>query len=127
VLTFAGALANTNVAQVVPVGTFTGGTSPAISVATTTGGAAGQLLSMADDTTGVRDIRAMTFDIITGTGASQNHIRFYCPKVELTAVANINYRFDQPIQYDCTFTAYADNTGVAVRRDFLLNAVVNGL
>jgi hypothetical protein len=127
VVTFVSGLANTNVPAIVPVGTFTGGTSPAIATVTTTGGAAGQLLSFADDTTGVRDIRAMTFDIITGSGASQNHIRFFCPNAEITAVANLNYRFDQPIIYDCTITAYPDNTGVAVRRDFLLNAVVNGL
>jgi hypothetical protein len=127
VLTFAGALANTNVPAVLPVGTFTGGTSPTISAATTTGGAAGQLLSITDDTSGVRDVRAMCFDMITGVGSSQNHLRFYCPKVEVTAVANITYRFDQPPLYDLTFTAYADSTGVAVRRDLLLNAVVNGL
>lgn len=123
VVTFTGTLANTNVAPIVAVGTFTGGTSPAISVATTTGGASGQLISITDDTTGVRDLRAMTFDVIQGV----NHLRFYCPMAEVTAVAAINYKFDQPIVYDVTFTAYPDNTGVAVKRDFLLNAVVNGL
>jgi hypothetical protein len=127
VVTFVGALATLNVAQIVPVGTFTGGTSPTITAATTTGGSTGQLISITDDTTGVRDVRAMTFDIITGSGASQNHLRFYCPQAEVTAVANIPYRYDQPIVYDVTFTAYPDNTGVAVKRDFLLNAVVNGL
>jgi hypothetical protein len=126
-VTFAGALANTNTAAIVAVGTFTGGTSPAIAVTTPTGGASGQLLTITDDTTGVRDLRALTFDIITGTGSSQNHLRFYCPQAEVTAVANINYGFDKPIVYDVTFTAYPDNTGVAVKRDFLLNAVVNGL
>lgn len=126
-VTFVSALAATNVAQIVAVGTFTGGTSPAITVVTTTGGAAGQLISITDDSTGLRDVRAVTFDIITGAGASQNHLRFYCPTAEVTNVAAINYGFDKPIVYDCTFTAYPDNTGVAVQRDFLLNAVVNGL
>jgi hypothetical protein len=126
-VTFVSGLGNTNVAQIVAVGSFTGGTSPAITVATTTGGASGQLISITDDTTGLRDVRALTFDIITGAGASQNHLRFYCPTAEATNVASINYGFDKPIVYDVTFTAYPDNTGVAVQRDFLLNAVVNGL
>lgn len=123
VVTFTGTLANQNVPTIVAVGTFTGGTSPAISVATTTGGAAGSLLSITDDTTGKRDLRAMTFDLINGT----NHIRFYCPMVEVTAVANIVYKLDTPIIYDLTLTAYPNSSGVAVQRDFLLDAVVQGL
>jgi hypothetical protein len=127
VVTFVSGLAATNVPAIVAVGSFTGGTTPAIAVVTTTGGSAGQLLSITDDTTGVRDIRALTFDVVTGAGSSQNHLRFYCPTAEVTDVASINYGFDKPIVYDCKITAYPDNTGVAVQRDFLLNAVVNGL
>ncbi|MCW2901917.1 MAG: hypothetical protein JWO67_4182 [Streptosporangiaceae bacterium] len=127
VVTFVGALANTNVPNIVAVGTFTGGTSPAISVAATTGGAAGQLLHVTDDTVGVRDIRAMCFDVLETTTQGTNHIRFYCPQAELTSVANIVYKYDTPIMYDCTFTAYPDSTGVAVQRDYLLNAIVLGL
>lgn len=123
VVTFTGVLANSNVSQILPVGTFTGGTTPAITVATTTGGTVGQLLSFTDDTTGVRDLRAMTFDIITGT----NHIRFYCPQAEVTNVASTAYTFDNPITYDVTITAYANSSGIAVKRDWLLDAVVQGL
>jgi hypothetical protein len=41
VVTFAGTLAAANVGQIVAVGNFTGGTSPAIGVVTTTGGSSG--------------------------------------------------------------------------------------
>lgn len=85
--------------------------------------ATSHIISITDDTTGVRDLRALTFDIISGN----NHLRFFCPMAEVTAVANIKYSFDAPIMYDVTFTAYPDNTGVAVKRDFLLDAVVNSL
>ncbi|MCW2898492.1 MAG: LigA protein [Streptosporangiaceae bacterium] len=122
-VTFAGVLANTNVVQILPVGTFTGGTTPAITTTTTTPGAVGSLLSLTDDTAGVRDLRAMTFDIITGT----NHIRFYCPQAEVTNVANTPYKFDAPIIYDVTITAYPNSSGVSVKRDWLLDAVVQGL
>jgi hypothetical protein len=123
VVTFAGTLANLNVSQILPVATFTGGTSPAINAVTTTGGTVGSLLSMTDDTTGKRDIRAMNFDIATGT----NKIRFYCPTAEVTNVAAIQYKFDAPIVYDVTITAYVDSTGIAVKRDWLLDAQVYGL
>lgn len=122
-ITFAGTLANTNVPQLVAVSNLTGGTSPGVAVSTPTGGAAGQILKITDDTTGLRDVRAMCFDLIQGT----NHIRFFCPTAELTAVANITYKFDGLIEYQCTFTAYPNASGIAVQRQFLLDAVVKGL
>ncbi|MGZ4621456.1 MAG: hypothetical protein ACXVGF_04795 [Blastococcus sp.] len=123
VLTFGGSLAAANVPQAVAVGNFTGGTSPSISVATTTGGTAGSLLTITDDTTGVRDIRAFCFDLIQGT----NHLRFYVPQGEVTALGNITYKNDALIEYDVTITAYPNGSGVAVKRYMLLDAIRLGL
>lgn len=80
-------------------------------------------MTVTDDTTGVRDIRAMCFDLVNGT----NKIRFYCPMAEMTALGNISYKFDGLIEYQCTFTAYPNASGVAVQRQFLLDAMVKGL
>lgn len=123
VLTFGGTLAAANVPQAVAVANFTGGTSPAISVATTTGGSAGSLLTVTDDTTGVRDVRAFCFDLIQGT----NHLRFYVPQGEVTAQGNVVYKTDSEIEYDVTITAYPNSSGVAVKRYFLLDAIRLGL
>jgi hypothetical protein len=123
VVTFAGALAANNVAQMTAVGNFTGGTSPTISVATTTGGAAGSVLSITDDTTGLRDIRAFCFDLIQGT----NHLRFYVPQGEVTAVGNPVYKTDDMVQYKVTITAYPNSSGVAVKRYFVTDAIRLGL
>jgi hypothetical protein len=123
VVTFAGALANQNVGSLVPVGTFTGGTTPAINVATTTGGSTGSLLSLTDDTTGQLDVRSWVFDMLAGT----NHIRFYVPRGEITDRKNPVYKTDSLIEYGVTITAYPTSAGVAVKRAFLLDAVVQGL
>src|SRR5206468_11919133 len=123
VVTFAGSLAAANVAQMTAVGNFTGGTSPTISVATTTGGAAGSVLSITDDTTGLRDIRAFCFDLIQGT----NHLRFYVPQGEVTDVGSPVYKTDDMVQYQTTITAYPNSSGVAVQRYFLTDAIRLGL
>jgi hypothetical protein len=123
VVTFAGALANQNVPQIVATHNFTGGTTPGIAVTTTTGGSAGQILKISDDTTGQRDVRAWTFDLLQGT----NHIRFYVPQGEVTARKNPVYKTDSLIEYGVTITAYPTSTGVVVQRQFLLDAVVQGL
>lgn len=123
VVTFVGALAATNTPAIVAVGTFTGGTTPAIAVATTTGGAVGQLLSVTDDTTGIKDIRAVTFDLLQGT----NHERIYCPTAEITAKKAIVRKTDSITEYGVTITAYPNSSGVAVKRSWLLDAVVQGL
>ena len=122
-ITFAGSLAAAQVPQIVAVGNFTGGTTPTITVATTTQGAAGSLLTITDDTTGQRDIRAFCFDLIQGT----NHLRFYVPQGEVTNQGNITYRTDNLIEYDVTITAYPNSSGIAVKRYFLLDAVRLGL
>jgi hypothetical protein len=124
VVTFAGSLAATNVAQLTASQDFTGGASPAISVATTTGGSSGSTLTVTDDTTGQRDVRAFTFDLV-GTGG--NHERFWCPTAEITAVANIGYNFQNPAPYAFTVTAYPNTSGVAIQRIFALDAVRLGL
>jgi hypothetical protein len=123
VVTFVAALAATNVPNIVAVGAFTGGTTPAVTVTATTGGASGQLINITDDTTGVRDVRAFTFDMLQGT----NHIRFYVPQGEVTDVKNPVYKTDSLIEYGVTITAYPTSSGIAVQRQFLLDAVVYGL
>jgi hypothetical protein len=123
VVTFTGALANQNVGTLVAVATLTGGTTPGVTVTTTTGGAVGQLLTITDDTTGVRDVRAFCFDMLQGT----NHIRFYVPQGEVTDVKNPVYKTDSLIEYGVTITAYPTSSGIAVQRQFLLDAVVQGL
>lgn len=118
-VTFAGTLADENVAQLHATGNFTGGTSPAVTVTTATPGAEGQILTITDDTSGGQDIRAWVFDILEGT----NHIRFFCPKAEVTARKNPVYKTDALTEYGVTITAYPDDSGVAVQRMYLLDAV----
>jgi hypothetical protein len=119
-VTFVGALAQQNIAALTAVGSFTGGTTPGITVSTTTPGAAGSLLQFNDDTTGQQDIRAWTFDILEGT----NHIRFYCPNAEVTARKNPVYVNSAITEYGVTITAYVDPaTGISVARTYLLDAV----
>lgn len=114
-VTFTGALGGQNVAQLTATGDFTGGTTPAISVATTTPGVAGNLVTLNDDTTGMIDLRAFVFDLITG-GV---HDRFYCPKAEVTARKNPTYTTGALTEYGMTITAYpSDTTGFAVQRIF---------
>jgi hypothetical protein len=68
-------------------------------------------------------VRAWCFDLLQGT----NHIRFYVPQGEVTARKNPVYKTDSLIEYGVTITAYPTSTGVVVQRQFLLDAVVQGL
>jgi hypothetical protein len=112
-VTFAGALAGQNVAQLSATGDFIGGTVPNVTVATTTPGVAGALLTVNDDTTGAIDLRAFVFDVIAG-GV---HDRFYCGKAEVTARKNPTYTTAALTEYGMTITAYpSDSTGLAVQR-----------
>lgn len=90
-------------------------------VPTPTPDATTKLIDIVDDTTGVLDVRAMVLDLMAGT----NHIRFYCPRAEVTARKNPVYKTDSLIEYGVTITAYPNSAGVAVARTFLLDAVVN--
>lgn len=118
-VTFQGTLAAANLPQMVAVSNLTGGTSPSVAVATTTQGSAGSLLTITDDTTGQRDVRAFCFDLVNGT----NHERYYIPNGEVSARGNVVSKFDTPTTYDVTITAYPDASGVAVKRYFLLDAI----
>lgn len=89
--------------------------------ATPTPDATSHVITITDDTTGLLDPRAMLFDLIEGT----NHIRFYCPKAEVTDTKAPVYKLDGMIEYGVTITAYPDDTGVSVARSFLLDAVAN--
>lgn len=119
-VTFTGALADQNVPALTATSDLTGGTSPAVNVATITQGAAGSILSVTDDVSGKNDIRAWVFDVFEGT----NHGRFYCPNAEVTARKNPTYSTGALTEYGVTVTAYPDpTTGVAVARMYLLDAV----
>ena len=122
-VTFQGTLAAANVVQINAVGNFTGGTSPTISVATTTGGSAGSYLKIVDDTTGVRDQRTFCFDLIDGT----NHERYYVPQGEVTNRDPVISKFDEPTKYGMEITAYPNASGVAVIRYVLTDALRLGL
>jgi hypothetical protein len=56
-----------------------------------------------------------------------NHIRFYVPNGEVTGRKNPVYKTDSLVQYGVTITAYPTPAGISVQRDFLLDAVVQGL
>jgi len=119
-VTFGGTLANEDVAQMHATGNFTGGTSPTVTVATTTPGSSGQLLKLTDDVSGKIDLHAFCFDVIEGT----NHARFFVPKGEITARRNPVYKTDTLTEYDVTVTAYVDDVlGYAISRAYLLDAV----
>lgn len=120
-VTFAGTLANQNVAALSATGNLTGGTSPSVTVSTTTQGSSGQILTVTDDTTGIVDRRSFVFDVIEGT----NHIRFYLPMAEVTNRKNPTYTTGALTEYGVTITAYPNNAGVAVQRQYLLDAIVS--
>jgi hypothetical protein len=90
-----------------------------VAVAETTAGSSGNILTVTDDVSGSTDLRSVTFDLIEGT----NHIRFYCPKAEVTARKNITNATGTLREYGMTVTAYPDNSNVSVRREFLLDAL----
>jgi hypothetical protein len=73
--------------------------------------------------TGVRDVRSFCFDLIQGT----NHLRFWIPTGEITRRGNVNYKYDNLIEYDVTITAYPNTSGVAVKRYILTDALRLGL
>lgn len=91
-------------------------------VDTPTPDATSHIITITDDTTGLLDPRTFVFDLIEGT----NHIRFFCPKAEVTARKNPVYKLDGMVEYGVTITAYPDDNGVAVARSFLLDAIVAG-
>jgi hypothetical protein len=91
-------------------------------VATPTPDVTAHTLTITDDTTGQLDPRAFVFDVLEGT----NHIRFYLPKGEVTNVESPVYKLDGLVEYGVTITAYPDDSGIAVARTYLLDAVVEG-
>lgn len=81
-----------------------------------------KVISVTDDTTGQRDVRAYIFDVVDGN----SHVRYYCPNAEVTATKAIEHATDKLTSYGVTITAYPDVNGVAIARSYLLDAVVNG-
>jgi len=80
-----------------------------------------KIMSVIDDTSGGINIVSFVFDIVEeGTG---NHARFYLPKAEVTTQADVKYATDTLSQYGVTITAYPDDAGVSVARQYKLDAV----
>jgi len=84
--------------------------------------ATSHVIKFSDDITGTRVINALVFDLTEGT----NHVRYWCPRAEVTDNADVVNKTDGERTYGVTITAYPDDTGVAISRQFLLDAVVNG-
>lgn len=118
-VTFAGALANQNVAQLNVTSNLTGGTSPSVTVATTTPGTSGQLITVDADTTGKIDLRAFVFDVIEGT----NVVRYYLPQAEITNRDDVVHKPDGISERGVEITAYPDATGLAKRLIGRLDAI----
>lgn len=55
----------------------------------------------------VRQLYAAVFDIVDGV----NHIRFYCPQVEVTGQAAIKIANSAAIEWGVTLSAYPDTSG----------------
>lgn len=65
---------------------------------------------------------AAVFDIIDGV----NHLRFACPKVQVTNLVDLAIKAGEPIQYGVELTAYPDTTGVAIYEHYLVDALKSG-
>lgn len=61
--------------------------------------------------TGTRQLYSAVFDMVDGT----NHIRAYCPVVEVTDRDDLQIAAGQPVKYGVTLTAYPDASGNVVK------------
>jgi hypothetical protein len=62
---------------------------------------------------------AAVFDVVDGL----NHIRCYCPSVEVTDREDFSIKAGAVIQYGVTLTAYPNSAGVAAHWYYVLNAL----
>jgi hypothetical protein len=58
-----------------------------------------------------RQLYAAVFDVIDGS----NHIRFYCPSVEVTNRQDFKVANSETLTWGVTLTAYPNTSGVAVQ------------
>lgn len=63
-----------------------------------------------DVSTGVRQLYSAVFDMVDGT----NHIRAYCPIVEVSDKDDLIIAAGQPVKYGVTLTAYPNAAGTVV-------------
>jgi hypothetical protein len=74
-----------------------------------------------DFTTGAHSSQryAAVFDVIDG----DNHLRAFCPDVEVTDRGDLSVASSAPIQYPVTLTAYQGTDGVAIHWFYVLGAL----
>jgi hypothetical protein len=65
---------------------------------------------------------AAVFEIVDGN----NHLRAFCPSVEVTDRADLSVTAGSEISYGVTLTAYPGTDGVAVHWFYLLAALATG-
>lgn len=76
----------------------------------------------ADWTEGTHRVQkyAAVFDMVDGT----NHLRCYCPSVEVTDRDDVTIKASAPVPYGVTLTAYPGSDGVAAHWFVLLAALI---
>lgn len=71
------------------------------------------------DGTYSRQLYAMILDTIDGT----NHVRIYCPQVEVTDRKDVQFQSGNPITWGVTLTAYPNSSGVAIQYYYVVSAL----
>lgn len=66
-----------------------------------------------------RQLYAAVFDLIDGT----NHIRAYCPTVEVTGRSDTQFSAGQEATWGVTLTAYPNSSGVATQYFYIMSAL----
>jgi hypothetical protein len=66
-----------------------------------------------------RRLYAFTADLIDGT----NHIRAYCPSVEVTGKNDVKFQNGNEASWGITLTAYPNTSGVAIQWYFVMSAL----
>jgi hypothetical protein len=67
----------------------------------------------------VRQLYAAVFDMVDGT----NHIRAYCPSVEVTGRSDAKFSNGNETEWGVTMTAYPNSSGVAIQWYVLMSAL----
>lgn len=65
-----------------------------------------------------RQLYAAVFDVIDGV----NHVRAYCPSVEVTGRADVKFSNGNEAPWGVTMTAYPNSSGIAIQWYFLMSA-----
>jgi hypothetical protein len=64
----------------------------------------------------VRQLYALVVDMVDGV----NHIRYYCPQVEVTSQGDIKIANSETLEFGVTLSAYPDSSGNAIYTYFAL-------